>query len=53
LKIASGFASATAWTTLPASTLPSGGACSATNSTSGWAFFSSSLKVAAADWPYS
>ena len=45
LKIASGLASASACTTAPASILPSGGACSATNSTSGCAAFSSSLKV--------
>ncbi|MCY1305709.1 hypothetical protein D9M70_555310 [compost metagenome] len=53
LKMASGLASARACTTLPASTLPSGGACSATNSTSGWIALSSVLKVATDDWPYS
>src|SRR5262249_49159066 len=37
----------------PASTLPSGGACSVTNSTSGCAFLSISLNQVAADWPYS
>lgn len=42
-----------ACTTLPASTLPRGAACSATNSTSGWACLSSFLNVATADWPYS
>ena len=53
LKMASGLASASACTTAPASTRPSGVACSATNSTSGCSFFSIALKVAAADWPYS
>ncbi|MCY1383604.1 hypothetical protein D9M69_717470 [compost metagenome] len=51
--MASGLASARACATLPASTLPSGGACSATNSTSGCTAFSKVLKVATDDWPYS
>ncbi len=53
LKMASGLASSIAWTMTPASTLPSGGACSVTISASGCAFFSNSLKRSAADWPYS
>src|SRR5262249_24005741 len=53
LKMASGLASSIACTTATASTLPSGGACSVTNSTSGWAFLSISLNQVAADWPYS
>ena len=51
--MASGLASASAWATAPASILPSGVACSATNSTSGCFSFSSFLKAAVADWPYS
>ena len=53
LKIASGLESERAWTTLPASSFPRGGACSETNSTSGCAFLRRVLNVAAADWPYS
>ncbi|CFW44768.1 Uncharacterised protein [Bordetella pertussis] len=49
LKIASGLESASACTTLPASTLPSGAACSETNSMSGWPAFIRVLKVATAD----
>jgi hypothetical protein len=52
-KIASGFASASACTTEPASSFPRGVACSATNSASGCAFFSNSLNACVADWPYS
>ncbi|MDT4858107.1 hypothetical protein FQZ97_925590 [compost metagenome] len=53
LKIASGLASASACTTAPASTLPSGTACSATNSTSDWKAVIMALNVATADCPYS
>jgi hypothetical protein len=52
-KIASGLASARACTTAPASILPSGVACSVTNSTPGCLADNSFLKAAVADWPYS